>query len=169
MTEDELLAGRVAVVTGAASGMGRVMARALAGAGDKIAGVDVDAAGLDSLAAEPALAGKFLHTITDVSKTAECRPSGWACKLFSAEEVMEAGWSRIFSNRGTAISSVPSACSARRRHWLASSPNRFLVPEVYAASAHCWHFSAFARYRSDRDDIESPLVPFGYEQNDFPC
>jgi len=73
MTEDELLAGRVAVVTGAASGMGRVMARALAGAGDKIAGVDVDAAGLDSLAAEPALAGKFLHTITDVSKTAECR------------------------------------------------------------------------------------------------
>ena len=73
MTEDELLAGRVAVVTGAASGMGRVMARALAGAGDKIAGVDVDAAGLDSLAAEPALAGKFSHTITDVSKTAECR------------------------------------------------------------------------------------------------
>jgi NAD(P)-dependent dehydrogenase (short-subunit alcohol dehydrogenase family) len=32
MAEDELLAGRVAIVTGAASGMGRVMARALAGA-----------------------------------------------------------------------------------------------------------------------------------------
>jgi NAD(P)-dependent dehydrogenase (short-subunit alcohol dehydrogenase family) len=28
MAEDELLAGRVAIVTGAASGMGRVMARA---------------------------------------------------------------------------------------------------------------------------------------------
>jgi len=37
MPEDELLAGRVAIVTGAASGLGRVMARALAGAGAKIA------------------------------------------------------------------------------------------------------------------------------------
>jgi len=73
MAEDELLASRVAIVTGAASGMGRVMARALAGAGAKIAGVDVDAAGLGRLAAEPVLAGKFLCTVTDVSKTAECR------------------------------------------------------------------------------------------------
>jgi hypothetical protein len=24
---------------------------------------------------------------------------------------------------------------------------------MFAASATCWHFSAFARYRSDRDDI----------------
>jgi hypothetical protein len=73
MAEDELLAGRVAIVTGAASGMGRVMARALAGAGAKIAGVDVDAAGLDRLAAERVLARKFLRIATDVSKTAECR------------------------------------------------------------------------------------------------
>ena len=73
MAEDELLAGRVAIVTGAASGMGRVMARALAGAGAKIAAVDVDAVGLGRLAAERVLAGKFLRTVTDVSKTAECR------------------------------------------------------------------------------------------------
>jgi hypothetical protein len=73
MAEDKLLAGRVAIVTGAASGMGRVMARALADAGAKIAGVDVDAAGLSRLAAEPVLTGKFLRTVTDVSKTAECR------------------------------------------------------------------------------------------------
>jgi len=36
-------------------------------------GVDVDAVGLNRLAAERVLAGKFLRTVTDVSKTAECR------------------------------------------------------------------------------------------------
>jgi NAD(P)-dependent dehydrogenase (short-subunit alcohol dehydrogenase family) len=70
---EQALAGRVAVVTGAASGMGRVMARALAGAGAKIAGVDVDAAGLDRLAAEPVFAGQFRKIVADVSKAADCR------------------------------------------------------------------------------------------------
>ncbi|MBV8112598.1 MAG: 3-oxoacyl-ACP reductase, partial [Hyphomicrobiales bacterium] len=51
MAQAQVLAGRVAVVTGAANGMARVMARALAGAGAKVAGVDVDAGGLDRLAA----------------------------------------------------------------------------------------------------------------------
>jgi NAD(P)-dependent dehydrogenase (short-subunit alcohol dehydrogenase family) len=73
MAEQQLLAGRVAVVTGAASGMGRVMARALAAAGAKIAGVDIGAAGLDRLGAEPAFAGKFLNIVADVSKTGDCR------------------------------------------------------------------------------------------------
>jgi NAD(P)-dependent dehydrogenase (short-subunit alcohol dehydrogenase family) len=73
MAGEQLLAGRVAVVTGAASGMGRVMARALAGAGAKTAGVDVDAAGLDRLAAEPVFAGNLLTAVADVSKAADCR------------------------------------------------------------------------------------------------
>jgi NAD(P)-dependent dehydrogenase (short-subunit alcohol dehydrogenase family) len=73
MAEQQVLAGRVAVVTGAASGMGRVMARALAGAGARVAGVDVDAAGLDRLAAEPVFAGKFLAVAGDVSNAAACR------------------------------------------------------------------------------------------------
>jgi hypothetical protein len=32
---------------------------------------------------------------------------------------------------------------------------------VFAASATCWHFSAFARYRSDRDDIKPLPVHLG--------
>src|SRR6516225_4937376 len=54
-------------------GRRRVMARALAGAGAKVAGVDVDAGGLDRLAAEPVSAGKFLNAVADVSKAADCR------------------------------------------------------------------------------------------------
>src|SRR5215469_4524461 len=73
MAQAQALAGRVAIVTGAANGMGRVMARALAGAGAKVAGVDVDAGGLDRLAAEPVFAGKFLNAIANVSKSADCR------------------------------------------------------------------------------------------------
>src|SRR5919201_3537783 len=65
--------GRGAVVTGAARGMGGVMARALAGAGARIAGVDIDAAGLDGLAVEPVFGGTFLKAMADVSKTADCR------------------------------------------------------------------------------------------------
>lgn len=44
--------GRVAIVTGAASGMGAVMARALAADGVRIAAVDIGAAGLQALAAD---------------------------------------------------------------------------------------------------------------------
>lgn len=72
MANGQLLDGRVAVVTGAASGMGRVMARALAGAGARVAGVDIDAAGLDRLAAEPVFAGKSCKVVADVSKAADC-------------------------------------------------------------------------------------------------
>jgi len=89
MAGQQSLAGRVAVVTGAASGMGRVMARALAGAGAKIAGVDVDAAGLDGLAVEPVFAGTFLKAVADVSKTAHCRHTvEQVLKTFGALDIL---------------------------------------------------------------------------------
>jgi len=67
------LIGRVAVVTGAASGMGRVMARSLAKAGARIAAIDVNAGGLDALAAEPIFAGEAVKSVADVSRAQDCR------------------------------------------------------------------------------------------------
>lgn len=67
------LEGRVALVTGAASGMGREMARALAQAGAKIVAVDVNRAGLDKLVAEPALAGRSVAAVADVAQAEDCR------------------------------------------------------------------------------------------------
>lgn len=67
------LEGRVALVTGAASGMGREMARALAQAGAKIVAVDVNRDGVDKLVAEPALAGHSIAAVADVAQTEDCR------------------------------------------------------------------------------------------------
>jgi NAD(P)-dependent dehydrogenase (short-subunit alcohol dehydrogenase family) len=60
-------AGRVAVVTGAASGIGRAVASQLAGEGAVIVAADLDQAGLSSLPGEPDL------VITDVSAEADVR------------------------------------------------------------------------------------------------
>ncbi len=73
MSDESPLIGRTALVTGAASGMGRVMARALAAAGARIAAVDIDAASLDRLGAEPVFGGRILKLVTDVSQVAACR------------------------------------------------------------------------------------------------
>ena len=52
------LAGRVAIVTGAASGMGRAVARDLAGEGVRVAAADLDTVGAQALAAELADKGE---------------------------------------------------------------------------------------------------------------
>jgi len=105
MAQAQALAGRVAIVTGAANGMGRVMARALAGAGAKVAGVDVDAGGLDRLAAEPVSAGHKEARI----KFFEADPEGWRrivainaigaflMARFAAEPMIKRGWGRIIN------------------------------------------------------------------------
>lgn len=61
--------GRVAVITGAASGIGRGLARHAAGLGMRIALADRDRAGLDELAAELTAGGcEVLAQVTDVSR-----------------------------------------------------------------------------------------------------
>lgn len=63
----------VAVVTGAGSGMGRVMACSLAGAGYTVIAVDLREGIAAELAAEPEFGGKAPKTLAaDLSKTEEC-------------------------------------------------------------------------------------------------
>lgn len=61
------LAGRTAVITGAASGIGRAMARRFAAQGMSVVAADVDAAGLEELAADPDLPSPVRVVRTDVS------------------------------------------------------------------------------------------------------
>jgi 3-oxoacyl-[acyl-carrier protein] reductase len=56
----------VAIVTGAASGIGRAIAAALAEAGYRVAGIDLDAAGLAALAAEVAGIATWCCDITQL-------------------------------------------------------------------------------------------------------
>lgn len=63
------LDGKVAVITGAASGMGRAMAVRFCAAGAAVVGGDVDQAGLDQLATEiAATGGQFIGQRCDVSR-----------------------------------------------------------------------------------------------------
>jgi NAD(P)-dependent dehydrogenase (short-subunit alcohol dehydrogenase family) len=70
---DQALSARIILITGATSGMGRVMAGALAAAGATVAGVDVDSSGLDQLAREPVFCDKLRKIVADVSKAERCR------------------------------------------------------------------------------------------------
>lgn len=68
------LAGRVALVTGAASGIGAATARAFAEAGAAVALLDVDRAGGESLAREiTGRGGRALFLEGDVSRSGDCR------------------------------------------------------------------------------------------------
>ena len=66
------MAGQVAAVTGAASGLGLAMAEALAGAGATVVLLDVDAQGLEA-ARESITAGRVETAVLDVSDRAAVR------------------------------------------------------------------------------------------------
>ena len=79
--------GRVVVITGAAGGLGRALARAFAGAGARVAALDTDAAGAEALAAELRSNGRqALGLACDVTDAAACE---------RAMAAVMAAWSRI--------------------------------------------------------------------------
>lgn len=80
MANDGRFSGKVALVTGAAAGMGRAISQRLASEGATVVGADLDAAGLketaesiESIAGAGAGAGTFEPVELDVSDPAACR------------------------------------------------------------------------------------------------
>jgi NAD(P)-dependent dehydrogenase (short-subunit alcohol dehydrogenase family) len=157
MAGEQSLAGRVAVITGAASGMGRVMARALAGAGAKITGVDVDAAGLDRLAEEPVFAGKFLKAVADVSKTADCRHSvDRVVETFGALDI-------LINCAGISMSTAASDRDARIKFFEADPQGLQRILAVNAIGAFLMaRFAAagLSAYGASKAALEASCVSF---------
>ena len=79
--------GKTAIITGAASGMGRAIAQRLAAEGAAVFGVDIDAAGLDATAESIRAAGGLVETRqTDVTSRANCH---------DAVQAAHAGFGRV--------------------------------------------------------------------------
>ena len=75
MTDDILdlgIRGRVAVITGAAGGIGREIVRNFSAAGASVAAVDIDKAGLQRIVGEAGPTDEVLPLVRDLSAQADC-------------------------------------------------------------------------------------------------
>ncbi|MEV1286528.1 SDR family NAD(P)-dependent oxidoreductase [Micromonospora sp. NPDC049679] len=105
------ITGRPVVITGAASGIGRSLARRLSGLGSPVAIADVDEAGLKQTAAS--LRGPVLSRVLDVREAAD--------QLRFADEVREwlpAPLAAVFNNAGVAVTSTVLEAVPEDDDWL---------------------------------------------------
>jgi NADP-dependent 3-hydroxy acid dehydrogenase YdfG len=105
------LTGQPVMITGAASGIGRSLARRLSRLGSPVAIADIDEAGLKQTAAS--LRGKVLTRVLDVSDAADQRKF--------ADEVREwlpAPLAAVFNNAGVALSSTVLRAEPADDEWL---------------------------------------------------
>ena len=105
------ITGRPVMITGAASGIGRALARRLSRLGSPVAIADVDEAGLKATAAD--LPGQVLSRVLDVRDAADV--------LRFADEVR--GWlpaplAAVFNNAGVAVASSVQDAVAEDDDWL---------------------------------------------------
>ena len=94
------LKGKVALVTGAAGGMGRQICKRLVEEGCSVAMLDIDANRLELLAAELGKTGQIYHVAVDISDySAVCRVVATAEKALGPVNILvnNAGWDK-FSN-----------------------------------------------------------------------
>jgi NADP-dependent 3-hydroxy acid dehydrogenase YdfG len=105
------VAGRPVVITGAASGIGRGLARRLSGLGSPVAIADVDEAGLEKTAAS--LAGPVLRRVLDVRDAADQ-------VRFAAEvrDWLPAPLAAVFNNAGVAVTASVAAAVPEDDDWL---------------------------------------------------
>ncbi|MFG2939733.1 SDR family NAD(P)-dependent oxidoreductase [Streptomyces sp. NPDC048282] len=105
------IAGRPAMITGAASGIGRALAQLLSRTGSPVAVADIDAAGLEATAAT--LSGPVLTRVLDVRDAADQH-------AFAAEvrDWLTAPLGAVFNNAGVAVTSSVLDAVPEDDEWL---------------------------------------------------